>query len=87
MHFHHPETTYLGVQDGVLVPERNYFDSEPDRGDFTGTDIADRHGGWDKHMPCVEFHHTLTGVMNAALCADFCLLTTHTTDRNLARNR
>jgi SAM-dependent methyltransferase len=75
MHFHHPVTRYLDVRDGVLVPKRDYFDTEPDRGDFTGTDIADRHGGWDKRMPCVEFHHTLAGVMNAALCAGFSLLT------------
>ena len=74
MHFHHPVTTYLDVQDGVLVPERNYFDTGPDRGDFTGTDIADRHGGWDRRMPCIEFRHTLAGVMDAALCAGLRLL-------------
>ena len=75
MHTGYPATAYLDVRDGVLVPERDYFDLEPERYDFTGTDLADRHGGWDKRVPCVEFHHTLAGVINAALSAGFRLLT------------
>ena len=88
MHFNHPVTSPLNVHNGDLVPERNYFDTEPGRGLFGGTPLADRHGGWDKRVPCVEFHHTLSGVVNAALSAGFRLLTmsehSHSTDPPLS---
>ncbi len=74
MHTGHPVTALLDVRDGVLFPECDYFDTEPEHYDFTGTDLADRHGGWDKRMPCVEFHHTLASIINAALSAGFRLL-------------
>ena len=74
MHFGHPVTWNLSAQDGGLVPGRDYFDAEPVRDDFTGTDIAERHGGWSRSMPCVEFHHTLSGVIDAALSAGYHLL-------------
>ena len=82
MHTGHPVTEYLGVCDGVLFAERDYFDTEPERYDFTGTPLADRHGGWGKRMPCVEFHHTLAGIVNAALAAGFRLLTMSEHTRN-----
>jgi len=74
MHFHHPFSRHLGAEGDALVPSRSYFDVSPSREDFTGTDLAGRHGGWGKSVPCVEFHHTLTIVLNAALAAGFRLL-------------
>ncbi|MFC1452382.1 class I SAM-dependent methyltransferase [Verrucomicrobiota bacterium] len=74
MHFHHPFTWYLEERNDSLLPERDYFDTEPHRGDFTGTPLADRHGGWGRRMPCVEFHHTLSDIVEAGLSAGFRLL-------------
>ena len=74
MHFHHPLAECFDATDGVLVAKRDYFDVRPARYDFTGTDIADRHGGWDGRTPCVEFRHTLDQIMNAALSAGLRLL-------------
>lgn len=89
MHFHHPVTVNLATRDDAIVPERDYFDTQPDHGDFTGTDIADRHGGWDRRLPSVEFHHTLAGIVNAGLAAGFRLLSmsehSHDTDGPLAK--
>ena len=56
-HFHHPVTCDLAVEDGRIMPQRDYFDTRPIREDFTGTPLADRNGGWGKSVPCVEFHH------------------------------
>ncbi len=74
MYFHHPFTACLEARDGSLVLERDYFDLEPDCRNFSGTPLADRHGGWNKRLPCVEFHHTLADIMTAGLSAGFRLL-------------
>ena len=74
MHFPHPMTHWLEEQGGRLVPTHAYQASGPVYGDFAGTPLADRHGGWGKRKPCVEFHHTLADVMNAALEAGFALM-------------
>ena len=74
MHFDHPVTRYLVAREDSIVPEWDYFDLEPFRYEFTGTSLADRHGGWGKALPCVEFHHTLAGVVDASLSAGFHLL-------------
>jgi SAM-dependent methyltransferase len=74
MHFHHPVTCDLAVDGGRIIAQSDYFDSRPIREDFTGTDIADRLGGWGKSVPSVEFHHTLSAVVNAGLSAGFRLL-------------
>ena len=71
MHFHHPFMGSLEERDASLLPGRDYFDAEPARGYFTGTPLADRHGGWGKRVQCVEFHHTLAGIVNAGLSAGF----------------
>ena len=73
MHFAHPTTHWVEEEDGRLIPEHDYQDTGPVYGDFTGTPLADRHGGWGSRRPCVEFHHTLAEVMNAALKAGFAL--------------
>jgi SAM-dependent methyltransferase len=74
MHFHHPVTLDLAAEGVHIVPQRNYFDGRPVTDDFTGTDMADRHGGWGKSVPSVEFHHTLSAVANAGLSAGLQLL-------------
>ena len=63
----HPATMILdGSNDGLRV-ERSYFDRSPEEYEFTGTPLADRHGGWDGSMPVFWFHHTLADTLNAVV--------------------
>ena len=71
MDIHHPVTYWLREQQGALVPEERYHRSGPLYYEFTGTDLADRHGGWGNSFPCVEFHHTLAQIVNAVIQAGF----------------
>jgi ubiquinone/menaquinone biosynthesis C-methylase UbiE len=68
---YHPVTYCLGDTDGRIVPERSYRDTAPEYYDFGGTPLAGQHGGWRETRPIVEFHHTLAGIVNAALDAGF----------------
>ena len=60
----HPVTNILdGSSDGLKV-EWPYFDRSPEQYEFTGTPLADLHGGWDGSMPVFWFHHTLADILN-----------------------
>ena len=67
VHIRHPVTRWLEDKDGSIVPVRDYQDTGPGYGNFGGTPLADKHGGWAKRMPCVLFHHTLADIVNAGL--------------------
>ena len=67
VHTRHPVTHWLEEEEGAIVPGRNYQDTGPAYGNFGGTPLADKHGGWEGRMPCVEFHHTLADIINAGL--------------------
>jgi len=73
VHSHHPVTYCLEEKQGILQVAHRYARTGPLYYNFTGTDLADRHGGWGKSMPCVEFHHTLADVLNAVIEAGFAL--------------
>ena len=61
----HPVTNILERSDNELTVEWPYFDRSPDPHEFTGTPLADQHGGWNRSMPIIWFHHTLGDVFNA----------------------
>jgi SAM-dependent methyltransferase len=67
----HPVTYCLEDVGGRIVPARSYHDTAPDYREFDGTNLARRQGGWGQTMPIVEFHHTISEIMNAALAAGF----------------
>ena len=69
VHARHPVTYWLDEKDGGIVSDRDYQDTGPVYEEFRGTPLADRHGGWGRSMPCVEFHHTLAEMINAGLAA------------------
>ena len=65
----HPVTNILdGSSDGLKV-EWPYFDRSPEQYEFTGTPLADLHGGWDGSMPVFWFHHTLADILNGVVGA------------------
>jgi ubiquinone/menaquinone biosynthesis C-methylase UbiE len=68
---YHPVTDCLDEVDGRIVPGRFYHDTKPEFYEFDGTPLAHRNGGWDRSVPIVEFHHTLSDIMNAAVEAGF----------------
>lgn len=71
----HPMGWCLDPQaDGSYRVGRSYGDESPDYQDFTGTDMADRHGGWGQQHPAVEFFHPTWRIFNAMLAAGFQLL-------------
>jgi ubiquinone/menaquinone biosynthesis C-methylase UbiE len=49
----------------------NYFDRGPERYTFTGTPLADKHGGWQGKASIVEFYHTFSDIINALCDAGF----------------
>jgi SAM-dependent methyltransferase len=89
VHTRHPLTYWLENKDGRVIPGHDYQDTGPVYGDFSGTPLADRHGGWGRAVPCVEFHHTLAEVINAGLLAGLRLQrvteASHGTDAVLGR--
>ena len=60
----HPVTNILEKSNEGLGVEWPYFDRSPETYEFTGTPLARRHGGWDRSMPIIWFHHTLADVFN-----------------------
>lgn len=71
----HPVTCCLDAQaDGSYRLNRSYANETPDCGHFTGTGMANRHGGWGQKHPSVEFFHPSWRVLNAILAAGFRLL-------------
>ena len=68
---HHPIVGCLEEKDCNLAVEHPYFDTGPEYYEFTGTPLADRHGGWGRAMPIVGFHHTLAHVLNSVAGAGF----------------
>ena len=60
----HPVTNILEKSNEGLRVEWPYFDRSPETYEFTGTPLARKHGGWDKSMPIIWFHHTLADVFN-----------------------
>ncbi len=77
-----PVTYCLEERNGSLVVEHSYHSNEPIRYDFAGTPLADRHGGWDKSVPVMEFHHRLSDILNAIAEAGFRLERTRETKQN-----
>ena len=71
IHTLHPVSYCIGQDSGRLVAKREYQDTRPIYYDFTGTPLADRQGGWEQRKACVEFHHTLADILNAAVDAGF----------------
>lgn len=71
VHTLHPVTFWLDEIDGQVVAEHAYGQSGSVETEFTGSDLADRHGGWNQRFPCVEFHHTVADVINALASAGF----------------
>ena len=61
----HPVTNNLERSDSGLTVEWPYFDRSPDPHEFTGTPVADQHGGWNRSLTIIWFHHTLADVFNA----------------------
>ena len=60
----HPVTMILDdLNDGLRV------DRSPEEYEFTGTPLAERHGGWDGSLPVFWFHHTLADIFNAVASA------------------
>jgi SAM-dependent methyltransferase len=71
----HPIAWCLQSQpDGSYRLRRSYVDETPDLTTFSGTDMAQRHGGWDQRHASVEFHHPVSRILNAILAAGFNLL-------------
>jgi len=69
----HPTCCCLESEGETCRIVRSYDDESPDYHDFTGTDMADRHGGWGQRHPCVEFFHPTWRIINAVVAAGFCL--------------
>ena len=65
----HPVTMILDGPDDGLRVEKSYFDRSPEEYEFTGTPLAERHGGWAGSMPVFWFHHTLADILNAVVNA------------------
>ena len=65
----HPVTNILEKSNEGLRVEWPYFDRSPETYEFTGTPLAKKHGGWDKSMPILWFHHTLADVFNTLVKA------------------
>jgi len=68
---HHPATWCLVEKEGNLTVEHRYFDTGPDYYEFTGTPLADKHGGWNQTRPIVGFHHTMAQILTSVANAGF----------------
>ncbi len=67
----HPVVDCLDVEGESLKLRRSYFDRSPEYYTFTGTPLADKHGGWEGKVPVVEFFHTFSAIVNALADAGF----------------
>jgi len=68
----HPLVACLDEQDdGSLKISESYFDRAPSFQMFTGTPIANRHGGWGKQVEVVEFFYRVEDMINAVIGAGF----------------
>ena len=61
----HPAIGCLEERKGSLFVSREYFDRRPEYYEFDGTPLAEKHGGWKRTVPTVEFFHTLSDIVNA----------------------
>ncbi|RKN86419.1 class I SAM-dependent methyltransferase [Paenibacillus ginsengarvi] len=66
----HPVTNCLDVQDGAITLTWNYHNREPDYYTFDATP-AGRKYGIDMNLPTVNFHHTLSDIVNGIAAAGF----------------
>ena len=69
LHFGNPVTKCLEAEDGKVEIVWDYLEPPQEYYDFTGTPLADRHGGWEESEPVVEFHHSIADVFNAVVDA------------------
>lgn len=70
----HPIGYCLEARGDAYRIAHRYYDETPLYYDFTGTPLADQHGGWSEVHPSVEFFHPTWQIINTILAAGFQLV-------------